>query len=616
MLSDCKKLLVSACFALLTLGALIAPAPLAAQFSTFSPYYTPSGYGPGQNLEGTGYGMGFGYKEINNDYYFELTPFVEIPIGDFAIGIQVPLEVLVYDRDPKGEEDTPSIRTGTYDDVYDYLKLIQYVRYGTHLYFDPDDAFNWSFFYGKMSDGWMGHRTVISRYNNNYDPTVFRAGLMADINNYWGGLEYFSSDVWTREVEGMRAYVRPVGIFISARNLLFADSGRRLRGLAMQSYPELDRTGGFFLQEKIPEQRRGGRLQQHFNERIRDDAERRGLNQNGRPGNRIGDQPGNGASPGGVGPQQQPRYEEVVDPITGERSVREVPPSTAPEDVASDDDDSEAWDQSFWSRLAFGAFRVRDIDAPLTLESDGSGNLVVDPDTLRPRGLEVETLTFEGYDAEFRLSPFRWMDLTPYADQIRVKDLDGSEGIHVGVNAQFKLPLEINLSIRPEYREHSANYIPNYFDQFHVIERTFYDPTESGTSQTKLQYLKSLDADGERVKGYFIELRFDWLRTLVIEGNYQDYDGLDNSQIFIGVYLPALWLFYFNGYYTKKGYDQLDESFEFDDRSLAAAQLGVNILFGFAVQVSFQRTWEWDPAQSVYVANDEVTYGFGYSASF
>ncbi|MBX7058110.1 MAG: hypothetical protein K1X75_08575 [Leptospirales bacterium] len=606
--------------------ALIGPAEsLWAETSSLQNLWTPAGYGSGANLEGTGFGFSTGFKELNNDYYLEVSPFLEIPLGGFAIGLQIPLEVLVVDRDPKEEGKTPSIRAGTFDDAYDYIKLIQYVRYGTHLYFDPDDSFNWSFFYGKMTDGWLGHRTVISQYVNNYDATVFRAGLMADINNTWGGLEYFSSDVWRQEVVGYRGYIRPVGIFISARNLLFADSGRRARAIALQSMPELNpelaRTGGYFLQQHIPEQGRGGRLQQHLHGRVREDLRSRGVDPDHPDGS--GSQAGGASGPGGNGgagpangsPGTQPRYEEVIDPITGERSVREVAPAAADE-AAGSESDSNAWDASFWSRIAIGAFRISDIDAPLTLESDGSGNLVVDPDTLRPRGLSVETLTFEGYDAEFRLSPLRWMDLTPYADSIRIKDLDGSEGIHAGVNFELKLPLDINLSIKPEYREHSANYIPTYFDQFHVIERTVYDPTASGVSITKLKYLQSLDADGERVKGYFIDLRFDWLHTLVVQGNYQDYDGPDNSQIFIGIYLPGLWLFYFNGYYTKKDYDALADSFEFDDRSLAAAQLGLNLFAGFAVQVNFQRTWEWDETQSAYIAQDETTYGFGYSSNF
>ncbi|NJO83691.1 MAG: hypothetical protein HC828_13395, partial [Blastochloris sp.] len=65
--------------------------------------------------------------------------------------VDIPLEVLVLDREPKSGEDVPSIRAGTFDDTEDYLKMVQYVRYGTHLYYDPDDTFNWSFFYGKCT---------------------------------------------------------------------------------------------------------------------------------------------------------------------------------------------------------------------------------------------------------------------------------------------------------------------------------------------------------------------------------------------------------------------------------------------------------------------------------
>lgn len=602
---------------------LAAPiASLSAQ-SPLNTVYTPPGYGSGQNLEGLGYGLSTGFTEVNDDYYLKLAPFFELPIGRFAVGLQVPLEVLVLDREPKTGEDVPSIRAGTFDDTEDYLKMVQYVRYGTHLYYDPDDTFNWSFFYGKMYDGYLGHKTVVYRYINNYDPTIYRAGAMADINNTWGGIEYFNSDVWRNEVTGWRGYIRPVGVFIGVRNLLFAGLDRSPeRALVAMSNRELRDprlNGGVFYQEKIPEQRRGGRLEQQFYKPI-------GESLPGEPGGAGNPSTGGSDGPGG----NRPRFVEVTDPVTGETSVRELAPGEAPPPGAvvtggeeTDDDGSrEAWDPSFWSRIAIGYFVVRDRDAPLTLEKDGSDNLVIDPETLRPRVGNGENLTFVGYDAEFRMSPFRWLDLTPYADTIKIEDLDGSEAIHGGLDMTFKFA-GIHLTFRPEYREYSSNYIPVYFDQYHVIERTVFIPggerstasTSVASSQTKLAYLKSLPSDDPRVKGYFVELRFDWLQTFVVEANYEDYPGDLNSRIFVGVYLPTTAGFYFNGYYTKKAYDDIYTSFEFDDRSLAAAQLGYDILGGFAIQIGFQRTWVYDETTTSYVAQDETTYGFGYTSS-
>lgn len=552
--------------------------------------YQPASYGSGQNIEGTGFGLSTSYTEVNDDIYITLTPLIEFPLGKLKVGLQIPLEVLVLDRDPKGEEEVPSLRFGTYDSTDDYLKLIAYVRYGTHLYFDPDDDFNWSFYFGKLFDGWMGHKTIIFRYQNNFDPAYYRAGAMADINNRWGGFEFFSSDVYRREVVGMRGYVRPVGAIVGIQNLIvhggdLPSMNQVALSLRERRDPELN--GGVFYQERIPDQKReGGRLEQYFYNTIGEDLGKSNL-----------------------------EFEEVVNPETGEVEVR------AKKSEPEEEEKSEKWGRSFWERWAVGYSIVRDLDAPLILETDGSSNLVIDPVTGRPRGLDDETLTVIGYDTELRMSPFDWLDLTPYIDYNQFKHIEGSEGYHVGIDAGFKIST-FKFTLRPEYRDHSANYIPTYFDQYHAIERTVYQPggegtgSGSGTEVTKLAYLKSLDQDGERVQGYFVLGMFEWLQTFVIEATYEDYDGENNSKVFVGVYVPAAMNFYFNGYYTKKDFDDIKESFEYDDRSLAAAQLGYSFFGGISATVTFTRSWVYDNTEAAYVAQDEISYGLGFSASF
>lgn len=582
------KLLYALVFLCLGAGTLLWPTRiLQAQTGAV---YQPASYASGQNIEGSGFGLSTSYAEVNNDIYITITPLIEFPLGKLKVGLQIPLEVLVLDRDPKGEEDVPSLRLGTYDSTEDYLKIIAYVRYGTHLYFDPDDDFNWSFYYGKLFDGWMGHKTIIFRYQNNFDPAFYRAGVMADINNRFGGFEYFSSDIWRREVVGMRGYVRPVGAAVGIQNwLVYGGEMPSMKQVALslreRRDPEIN--GGVFYQEKIPDQKsEGGRLEQYFYGTIGEDLGRSNL-----------------------------EFEEVVNPQTGEVEVR------AKETTQPEEEKSEKWGRSWWERWAIGYSIVRDLDAPLILETDGSSNLVVDPITGRPRGLDDETLTVIGYDTELRMSPFDWLDLTPYIDYNQFKHIEGSEGYHVGIDAGFKIST-FKFTLRPEYREHSANYIPSYFDQYHAIERTVYQPGGDGTGSgsgvevTKLAYLKTLDQDGARVNGYFILAMFEWLQTLVIEATYEDYDGDNNSKVFVGFYVPAAFSFYFNGYYTKKDFEDITESFEYDDRSLAAAQLGYSFFGGISATVNYTRTWVYDSTVSAYVAQDEISYGFGFSASF
>ncbi len=621
--------------------------------------YLPPGYGASSNIEGTGWGFDAGYQEIDGDYYITLEPTIEMPFPfwpKLRFGLQIPLEILAIDNEPKGTKKPPTIRKGTYDEIEDWTKIIKYVRYGTHLYFNPDDSFNWSFYYGKMTDGYIGHKTLIYRYVSTYDDTVHRAGFMADINNNWGGIEAFSSDVLRREVMAGRIYIRPVGLFIGMRDLFWANSGvvdRKHIALSIREQYNPDRNGGVFFQSKIPGgDRRKGSIGQQIHGKIGDE--------NFNTGKTV-------------------KFKEVTDPVTGKTSVRAIPVDKQASNTAGggsaggttgtttgttttgtrtdptttgggsggtksaggtttgggsgggssgggSDKPAEKWGPSFWNRFAIGYTIARDLTAPLTLEKDGSGNLVIDPDTGRPREDTSQVLTFVGVDAEMRLSPFRFLELTPYVDLNKIKDLQASEGLHVGVDMGIKLFGNfLKITFRPEYRELSQNYIPVYFDSYYTIERTAYLPDGDGSdsgevgagSVTKLEYLQSLSHEGGKTKGYFWELIVELFQVMVLEVTYENYDGADNSRIFAGIYVPNLFStgLFANGYYTKKGFDKFGESFQFDDRSLAAGELGFSFFGSFYAKISYERTWEYNSTTSLYETRDEKTINFGFSSS-
>ena len=601
--------------------ALAMPAAVSAQA------YLPPGYGAGASVEGTGFDMGVGYTEIDDDIYVTLTPIIELPFFfDIKLGLQIPLEVLVYDREPKDEtKKVPSLRTGTFDDTSDYLSLIKYARRGTHLYYNPGDSFNWSFFYGQMNDGYIGHKTIVYRYVSNYDPTVWKPGLMADINNDWGGVEAFASDVYRKEAVAGRGYIRPVGIVTSVHDIFFAHAGFQPVQVALSRRENRDPrlNGGVFFQEDqdkhVIEGGRGGRLEQHLYPSLRESLEAKERASQNRP----------------------VEFVRTVDPVTGEEQVRAVPvdstpgpgpgpatpgqtppPAIAPENP--EDSKGSKWSPSFWNRWAVGYTIARDKDAPLTLQYDGSSNLIVDPDTKRPRASTEGELTIVGMDTEFRLSPFDILDVTPYVDINRIKELEGDpKGLHAGVNFELKFST-IKFYFRPEYREMSSNYLPTYFDQYYSIERTALQPRgisdfsglSTASGQTKLAYLQSLEANGSKVRGWFGQALMDWLQLLVLEATFEDYVGVNNSRIFVGFYVPNVVGLFLNGYYTKQGFNHYKESFEFDDRSLAVAELGYTIIGGLYVKASFRRTWIYDTSTSAYTASDEITYSTGFSSSF
>jgi len=605
--------------------------------------FTPRGYEEGQKLENLGWGMDLSFTKISEDYYISVTPRLETPFFfDMAIAFQIPLDFLVLDREPKSGQKVPSLREGTYDTKEDYFKTIRYIKKGTHLYYDPDDLFNWSFYYGHLTDGYIGHRTIVDRYVSSLDPLVYRPGLMADFNNNWGGFEYFESDISRREVQGGRVYVRPIGIFIALHNLLltggFLPENRHV-ALSLEEKRNPDLNGGVFFQEESTVG--GGSLRQQFLKKMKDaiKGDRNGSTgseaaPNGSDRNATSDRPDkkdDWRSSTERGGRARGRGGDTIGDTEDAAAGEERQTRASRSDKGRGDDGEnggkrkrQRWEPSYFGRWSIGYTLVKDRHAPLTLEKDGSGNLVVDPVIHLPRGDKTEEVAVVGYDTEFRVSPFRWLEFTPYMDVNHFKNLPKSEGTHIGIDFSFKLFSILKFSFRPEYREFSQNYIPSYFDSYYTRERTGYTPpgvvnvsgTSASTGQTKLGYAKSLGQGGSKKKGGMATLTFDFVNLFVLEGEFQDYDGPQNSQVFLGVYLPpSIFGIFLNGYYTKKGFESYKEAFIYDDRSLIAGEVGMDLFLGFSVKLSYLRTWIYDTATSAYVANDEKTISFGYTGT-
>lgn len=571
--------------------------------------YKPPNYGYGSNLEGSSYSFDIGFKTLENDYYITFNPIFELPLFGFRIGLQIPLEILVYDKEPLSAPKTPSLRPGTYDNQNDYLKIFRYISYGTHLYFDPDDAFNWSMFYGQMNDGYIGHRTIVNRYVSTYDPSVWSPGLMADINNNWGGIEIFANNAFRKEVRGYRVFIRPVGIFNSIYNISYEDSisTKQIAESILENQSPLYNKD-YLFQTKVPDIGKGGALKQHLLKPLKEELK-----------------------------EEKIEFKEVLDPNTGEVKIipvakEEIPiekqekqqkiqekniePSTLEQNQIETTDKKIKKEHGFWNRWAIGYTSITDYNAPLSLELDGSSNSVIDPETKLPRADKVENLTITGVDMEFRLSPLKWLDVTPYIDINKVKNLKKSKGTHIGINFEMNLSKLLKWTLRPEYREITSNYIPEYFDSAYAIERIHYLQKDSTSTTPKLAYLKSLPTDGAISKGFFINSLIEIVSLLVIEISYQDYKGPNNSQIFTGFYLPNLGGFFINGYYLKKNFDKFSDAFKIkSENSLIAAEAGLSFFGGFYIKYTIQRTWTYNSETGEYKPKDETTIGFGYGSN-
>ncbi|MFN3604314.1 MAG: hypothetical protein ACK4UJ_06370 [Leptonema sp. (in: bacteria)] len=571
----------------------------------YAEIYKPPGYGYGSSLEGNAFSFDIGYKSLNEDYYLTLNPTLELPFFGLRIGLQIPLEVLIYDKEPLSAQKTPSLRKGMYESQEDYFRIFRYITYGTHLYFDPDDSFNWSLHYGIMNDGYIGHRTIVNRYVSSYDPTVWSPGLMADINNNWGGVEVFANNVLRKEVRGYRIFIRPVGIFNSISNLSYNDdinTQEIVHSTIENQNPMLNRN--YLFQTIVPNMGKGGALKHHLLKPLKEDLK-----------------------------EEKIEFKEVYDPNTGEVKIVPVPKEEIPlieqekkvqeaEQQVQPKSEKEVpkkikREHGFWNRWAIGFTSITDYGAPLSLELDGSSNLVIDPETRLPRADKVENLTITGMDMELRLSPFRWLDITPYIDINKIKNLSKSKGTHIGINIEMNLSKLFKFTLRPEYREITSNYIAEYFDSTYAIERTKYLQGNSTSVTPKLAYLKSLPTDGAIYKGYFINALMEFISLLVIEISYTDYKGPNNSEIFTGFYIPNLGGFFVNGYYIKKYFDKFSDAFKTkSENSLLAAEAGLSFFGGFYIKYMIQRTWIYNSETGEYQPKDESSIGFGYGSNF
>ena len=156
-------------------------------------------------------GAQIGMAGIEEDFFFQLTLRAELNLGPVGLGLQVPLNLRVYDRDPQNNNDyLGAIRREDWKTPADYIKIIRYVRFGNKRDFIYLRA-------GELA-ATLGHGTILGRYLNNLDVNSFRVGSEFDVNTDYGGVETIVGDYGTlydlknpnSRVLGLRGYVKPV----------------------------------------------------------------------------------------------------------------------------------------------------------------------------------------------------------------------------------------------------------------------------------------------------------------------------------------------------------------------------------------------------------------------
>ncbi len=137
---------------------------------------------------------GLGLSWFDGEPYYLLNISPEIAFGKIGVGFDVNLRIGV---------NTGKIRNEDWNEPYDFLRAIRYVRYG--LKGDP--------FYvrlGALDYARLGHGTIVYYYKNNASYDDRKIGLEFDVDFGNFGFESMVSDLKKVGVFGVRGYVRPL----------------------------------------------------------------------------------------------------------------------------------------------------------------------------------------------------------------------------------------------------------------------------------------------------------------------------------------------------------------------------------------------------------------------
>lgn len=137
---------------------------------------------------------GLGLSWFDGEPYYLLNISPEIAFGKIGVGFDVNLRIGV---------NSGKIRKEDWNEPYDFLRAIRYVRYG--LKGDP--------FYarlGALDYARLGHGTIVYYYKNNASYDDRKVGLEFDVDLGKFGFESMVSDLKKIGVFGVRGYVRPL----------------------------------------------------------------------------------------------------------------------------------------------------------------------------------------------------------------------------------------------------------------------------------------------------------------------------------------------------------------------------------------------------------------------
>lgn len=152
------------------------------------------GYGYGLNNQGALMG-GLGMTVIDDTTYITLSFRPELAFGKWGLGLDIPLRFNTTTGDIRGQD---------WNEGYDYLRIVRYLRYGRKrqpLYMRL----------GALDAARIGHGFIMNFYNNDfihYDRR--KVGLALDVDAGIAGFESMTNNLGRAEIFGGRLYYRPL----------------------------------------------------------------------------------------------------------------------------------------------------------------------------------------------------------------------------------------------------------------------------------------------------------------------------------------------------------------------------------------------------------------------
>jgi hypothetical protein len=154
-----------------------------------------------------------GASSYRGDYFAYLSPNFTYNHGSkFGYSFSLPVNIMTLDRDPVVDGSKPGkIRDIDYNSKADYFRVLNYLSYGTYNQQVPGQI-TYSVYAGKVIDGYIGHGTIVNKYQSSSRFDSYNPSVMADMNSDYAGVQYFSNSVSNFDVNAARVYIKPLAI--------------------------------------------------------------------------------------------------------------------------------------------------------------------------------------------------------------------------------------------------------------------------------------------------------------------------------------------------------------------------------------------------------------------